>query len=90
MSNLYQDAILDAKALRASAMANAKAALEEAFEPKIQEMLRLKLSEELDEVEELEEVDELEEKKDEVSETELEEKKDGVEEVKQEGVLKVV
>ena len=82
MSNLYQDAILDAKALRASAMANAKAALEEAFEPKIQEMLRLKLSEELDEVEELEEVDELEEKKDEVSETELEEKKDGVEEVK--------
>lgn len=34
-------------------MANAKAALEEAFEPKIQEMLRLKLSEELDEVEEL-------------------------------------
>jgi hypothetical protein len=57
MSNLYQDAILDAKALRASAMANAKAALEEAFEPKIQEMLRLKLSEELDEVEEIEEVE---------------------------------
>jgi nucleoside 2-deoxyribosyltransferase len=50
MSKLYQDAILDAKALRASAMANAKAALEEAFEPKIQEMLRLKLSEELDDV----------------------------------------
>jgi hypothetical protein len=49
MSNLYQDAILDAKALRASAMANAKAALEEAFEPKIQEMMRLKLSEEFDE-----------------------------------------
>jgi len=59
MSNLYQDAILDAKALRASAVANAKAALEEAFEPKIQEMIRLKLSEEaeaeLDEVEEMEE-----------------------------------
>jgi hypothetical protein len=50
MSKLYQDAILDAKALRASAMANAKAALEEAFEPKIQEMLRLKLSEELEDV----------------------------------------
>jgi hypothetical protein len=49
MSKLYQDAILDAKALRASAMANAKAALEEAFEPKIQEMLRLKLSEEMGE-----------------------------------------
>lgn len=53
MSKLYQDAILDAKALRASAMANAKAALEEAFEPKIQEMLRLKLSEELEDLEEL-------------------------------------
>jgi hypothetical protein len=52
MSNLYQDAILDAKALRASAMANAKAALEEAFEPKIQEMMRLKLSEEFDSLEE--------------------------------------
>ena len=74
MSNLYQDAILDAKALRASAVANAKAALQEAFEPKIQEMLRLKLSEELDEVEELEE-----EKVEEV-EKELEEEKDAVEE----------
>lgn len=73
MSNLYQDAILDAKALRASAVANAKAALQEAFEPKIQEMLRLKLSEELDEVEELEE-------KVEEVEKELEEKKDAVEE----------
>ena len=73
MSNLYQDAILDAKALRASAMANAKAALEEAFEPKIQEMLRLKLSEELEELEE----EQVEEAKD-----GIEEEKDGVEEVK--------
>ena len=67
MSNLYQDAILDAKALRASAMANAKAALEEAFEPKIQEMIRLKLSEEAEQ--ELEEVEEVEEN--------IEEKMDG-------------
>jgi hypothetical protein len=80
MSNLYQDAILDAKALRASAMANAKAALEEAFEPKIQEMLRLKLSEELDEVEELEE-EQVEEAKD-----GIEEEKDAVEEVKHDEV----
>ena len=63
MSNLYQDAILDAKALRASAMANAKAALEEAFEPKIQEMIRLKLSEEAEELEEVEEVEEAIEEK---------------------------
>jgi len=61
MSNLYQDAILDAKALRASAIANAKAALEEAFEPKIQEMLRAKLSEE--EVSEIAEAEEIEEVK---------------------------
>jgi hypothetical protein len=49
MSNLYQDAILDAKALRASAMANAKAALEEAFEPKIQEMISKHLAEDAEE-----------------------------------------
>lgn len=55
MENIYQQAIADAKALRASAMANAKAALQEAFEPKIQEIVRLKLSEELEETEELEE-----------------------------------
>jgi hypothetical protein len=80
MSNLYQDAILDAKALRASAMANAKAALEEAFEPKIQEMIRLKLSEEAEELEEVEEVEEAIEEKmhdDKVEETYSE---DGMEE----------
>ena len=77
MSNLYQDAILDAKALRASAMANAKAALEEAFEPKIQEMIRLKLQEEEDTLEEVEEVEEAKE-----VEEAIEEKKDEVEEVK--------
>lgn len=57
MENIYQQAIADAKALRASAMANAKAALQEAFEPKIEEMVRMKLSEELDEVEEVEETE---------------------------------
>ena len=55
MENMYQQAIADAKALRASAMANAKAALQEAFEPKIEEMVRLKLTEELEEDENLEE-----------------------------------
>lgn len=64
MENIYQQAIADAKALRASAMANAKAALQEAFEPKIEEMVRMKLSEELDETEleetELEETYEME------------------------------
>lgn len=60
---MYRQAIIDAKALRASAIANAKASLQEAFEPKIQEMLRMKLSEELDE-----EVEEMEEAKEEVEE----------------------
>lgn len=74
---MYQDAILDAKALRASAMANAKAALEEAFEPKIQEMLRLKLSEELEELEEEAEVEEgIEEMNDSMAEPEMEENLD--------------
>jgi len=61
MSNLYQDAILDAKALRASVIANTKAALEEAFEPKIQAMFRSQIVEELEETEEIEEVEDMEE-----------------------------
>jgi hypothetical protein len=51
MENLYKEAIADAKALRASAMANAKAALEEAFEPQLREMFR-KTVEEADQIEE--------------------------------------
>lgn len=53
--NLYKQAIVDAKAVRASAIANAKATLQESIEPKIQEMMRMKLAEDLDEEEELEE-----------------------------------
>lgn len=83
MENIYQQAIADAKALRASAMANAKSALQEAFEPQIKEMVRLKLSEELDEVEELEETEEMEEGMD----HEMEEGYDGVEETLGEGDL---
>jgi len=46
---LYKQAILDAKAVRETAMAAARESLAEAFEPSIKEMLRLKLSEELQE-----------------------------------------
>jgi len=46
--NIYKQAILDAKAIRASAIANAKTSLSEAMEPRIQEMMRLKLSEEME------------------------------------------
>jgi len=47
--NILREAIADAKAVREVALANAKAALEEAFTPKLQNMLSAKLSEELDE-----------------------------------------
>lgn len=48
-NEMYRQAIIDAKILRASAIANAKNSLQEAFEPKIEQMLRMKLSEELSE-----------------------------------------
>ena len=46
--NILNEAIADAKAVREVALANAKAALEEAFTPKLQSMLSAKLSEELE------------------------------------------
>ena len=46
---LYKQAILDAKAVRETALAAAKESLSEAFEPRIMEMMRLKLAEELEE-----------------------------------------
>jgi len=54
--NILKEAIADAKAVREVALANAKAALEEAFTPKLQSMLSAKLSETMNEEE-----DELEE-----------------------------
>ena len=48
-TNILKEAIADAKAVREVALANAKAALEEAFTPKLQNMLSAKLSEDLDE-----------------------------------------
>lgn len=48
MSDLLKQAIADAKAVRATALANAKAALEEAFTPKIQSMLAEKLKQEVE------------------------------------------
>jgi hypothetical protein len=48
MSDLLKQAIADAKAVRATALANAKAALEEAFAPKLQSMLGAKLRQEVE------------------------------------------
>ena len=57
--NILKEAIADAKAVREVALANAKAALEEAFTPRLQSMLSAKLSEELDEGEDKEEIEEM-------------------------------
>jgi hypothetical protein len=50
-SDLLKEAIADAKAVRETALANAKIALQEAFAPRIQSMLSAKLSEELEDEE---------------------------------------
>jgi len=55
MSDLLKEAIADAKAVRETAIENAKMALEEAFTPKLQSMLSAKIEEELEEDEDLEE-----------------------------------
>jgi hypothetical protein len=60
--DLLKEAIADAKAVKETAIANAKAALEEAFTPFLKEKLAQKINE----------MDELEEEKDEMYETEME------------------
>ena len=47
MSDLLKEAIADAKAVRATALANAKAALEESFKPTLEAMLAEKLKSEI-------------------------------------------
>lgn len=57
MESIYTQAVLDAKAVRASAMANAKATIQEAFEPKIKAMLKKHIVEsEEDEMDEAEHI----------------------------------
>ena len=48
MDDLLKDAIADAKAVRETALANAKIALEEAFTPRIQSMLSDKIQSEIE------------------------------------------
>jgi len=52
MKDLLRDAIADAKAVRETAYANAKLAIEEAFTPHLQSIISAKLAEEVDGVEE--------------------------------------
>ena len=67
-NDILKEAIADAKAVREVALSNAKAALEEAFTPRMQSMLSAKLSEELDE-----DLNEEEETNESVEETTIEE-----------------
>ena len=75
--DILKEAIADAKAVREVALANAKAALEEAFTPKLQSMLSAKLSEDLNE-EYDEDMDEayMEDEKEDVKETYMEDEKE--------------
>ena len=50
-SKLLKEAIADAKAVKETAIANAKIALEEAFTPKLQSILSKKLQSEMEEEE---------------------------------------
>jgi hypothetical protein len=53
MKDLLKEAIADAKAVRETALANAKLALEEAFTPRLQSMISAKLAEEMSDDEEM-------------------------------------
>ena len=76
MDNLLKEAIADAKAVRETALENAKIALEEAFTPRLQSMLSKKIQSEM-EVEEGEHEDE-----EEVDERMKDEDEDEVEEMR--------
>jgi len=69
MDDLLKDAIADAKAVRETALANAKIALEEAFTPRLKSMLSRKIESEMDaeeqeDAEEMEDEDEMREEED--------------------------
>jgi len=68
MDNLLKEAIADAKAVRETALENAKMALEEAFTPKIQSMLSKKIQMEMDDEDKVDEAESDEAEEDEVEE----------------------
>ena len=76
MDDILKEAIADAKALRATALENAKIALEEAFTPRLKSMLSQKIQSEVEGEDEVEErmydEDEVEDGHEDVSETEHE------------------
>ena len=79
--DLLSEAIADAKAVKETALANAKLALEEAFTPQLQSMISAKLAEEAEDEEELDMVEDDEMESDDAEESELELDMDSEEEV---------
>jgi hypothetical protein len=77
--NLLKEAIADAKAVKETAIANAKAALEEAFTPHLKSMLAAKL-EEMDKDEDVEEAMKSKKEEDMMEESKVNEKKDEIDE----------
>ena len=57
MDDLLKEAIADAKAVRETALENAKIALEEAFTPRLQSMLSKKIQSEMEDDEDMEDKD---------------------------------
>ena len=78
--DLLSEAIADAKAVKETALANAKLALEEAFTPQLQSMISAKLAEEADDEEEMDMVEDDEMELEEAEESELELEMDSEEE----------
>ena len=78
MDDLLKEAIADAKAVRETALENAKMALEEAFTPRLQNMLSQKIQNEIE--------DEDDEKKDE--DVDLEEREDDDEDMEERSMMK--
>jgi len=79
MDDLLKDAIADAKAVRETALANAKIALEEAFTPRLQSMLSKKITAEMEDAEETEDAEERGMSEEEAEEMEAEEMMDAEE-----------
>ena len=75
MDDILKEAIADAKKLRATALENAKIALEEAFTPRLKNMLSQKIQSEVENEDEVEEdmydEDEVEDGHEEVSEEDV-------------------
>ena len=74
MDNLLKEAIADAKAVRETALENAKMALEEAFTPKLQSMLSKKIQMEMDDEDKVDEAEVNEEEVNEEEDDDMEER----------------